>query len=351
MHKTHTLPNATRGCVVFGPLTGRAKPRAGLFTKAAIGDIADAAHIAGLATMDLSSVAMRAVQGRLPPGSVARNGQLRLRTVPDALVRELQAMRRAQPNKRRKASEGDSQGGTAKLDGAPLPASPTNPPPADLNLGPDVLGAYRLLEAVGDWFERLGTEFTTILKSIGKASDFSFPGQPLAVSSDAFAGGHGWVWVYDGWHWTLPGRYQRQRIGALSFVIDIGRPGRPANALGQPCALVVWSGVAHDWLPAVCNASGLWPPAPETTRLLASRLVQWAGTPPGNGPASALPLRSGSWFYVLPLTALTSFTQLRSLVVQPALELLKGTPAEAAFATTPEVLRFARRKGELVITG
>src|ERR1035441_10228370 len=67
MHKTHTLPNAARGCVVFGPLTGRAKPRAGLFTKAAIGDIADAAHIAGLATMDLSSVAMRAVHCPLQP--------------------------------------------------------------------------------------------------------------------------------------------------------------------------------------------------------------------------------------------------------------------------------------------
>jgi hypothetical protein len=112
--------------------------------------------------------------------------------------------------------------------------------------------------------------------------------------------------------------------------------------------LVVWSSAAHDWTTAIDAAAQFWPPSHDTTRLVADCLVQWTGDVPGNGPATGMPLSEGAWFYVVPLSALVSFAKLRSLIVQPALALLTGTAPNAAFAEAPEVLRFSRRKGELV---
>lgn len=287
----------------------------------------------------------RVVLGR--PLHVTSCGWSTRHTEPEALVGTSRAKRHPLPATQRKASGDGGDDRAPKQNGTAPPASPSNTPPASPDLGPNLLSAYRLLDAACFWFERLASEYIDILTNIGKASDFSFAGKPLAVLDDAFSGGDDWL--CNGWHWTLVGRYQRQRIGAMSFVIDLGNPGRPAHALGQPCALVAWSGVAFDWVPGISLAGGFWPPSPETTRLLDGRLVQWTGAMPGNGQSSAVPLRSGSWFYLLPLAALTSLPRVRELVVQPALELLKGTPVEAAFANAPEVLKFSRRKGELVI--
>jgi hypothetical protein len=195
--------------------------------------------------------------------------------------------------------------------------------------------------------ERLQAELTKALPGIGKASKWSFLGEAQSTDDEVYAGGDGWV--SNGWRWTFPARHQRQRIGALSLIADIGKAGRPARAIGLPCMLVVWSSAAHDWAAAIDAAAGFWPPASDTTRLLADCLVQWTGPAPGNGPSTGLPLSESAWFYLVPLSALVSFAKLRSLVVQPALELLTGTAADAAFTKTPEVLRFSRRKGELVV--
>jgi hypothetical protein len=185
------------------------------------------------------------------------------------------------------------------------------------------------------------------LAGIGKASEWSFLADAESTDDGAYAGGDGWV--SNGWRWTYPARHRRHRIGSLSLVADIGKPGRPALAIGLPCMLVAWSSAAHDWVAAIDAAAGFWPPPTDTTRLLAECLVQWTGKAPGNGPAAGLPLSEGAWFYLVPLSALVSFAKLRSLIVQPALELLTGTPADEVFAKVPEVLRFSRRKGELVV--
>lgn len=115
--------------------------------------------------------------------------------------------------------------------------------------------------------------------------------------------------------------------------------------------MIAWSGVGYDWLPAISLAGGFWPPSATTTQLVANRLFQSTGIMPGDGPNSGGLLRSASWFYVVPLTAISSVVRLRSLVVQPALDLLKGAEVEAVFAKLPHVLRFERRESKLAIAG
>lgn len=232
-------------------------------------------------------------------------------------------------------------------DGMSGAANPPSVPPAQPDLGPNLLAAYNIFSMAGCWLESLAAEYGEILGGVGKASSISFSTKLLGVLEDGFSDGDGWI--LNGWHWTYPCQYQGQRIGSLSFVVDLGKPGRPAHALGQPCAIVAWSGVAYDWSPAIGNAGGFWPPSPSTTRLIAKRLIEWSGAPSSTGPRNTTALRNGSWFYVVPLAYLDSAAKLRLLVVQPALALLNGETLEAAFATAPGVLQFDRSEGELVV--
>jgi hypothetical protein len=61
------------------------------------------------------------------------------------------------------------------------------------------------------------------------------------------------------------------------------------------------------------------------------------------------PLRDGAWFYLVRLAALTNFAQLRKLVVQPALAMLNGTPADEALALATGVMRFRKQGKEFVL--
>jgi hypothetical protein len=184
------------------------------------------------------------------------------------------------------------------------------------------------------------------LAAAAKGTEWSFLDDELKLDEQGYYGGDGWV--FNGWRYTFPARRHRQRVGTLLLVTDIGRPGRPAHAIGLPCLLLAWSSAAHDWAKAIDAAVGFWPPPGNNTRLVADCLVQWAGAIPGNGPATAAPLAEGAWFFVVPLSAVAGLPKLRDLIVQPALALLAGTAPDEVFAKVPEVLRFSQRKGELV---
>jgi hypothetical protein len=243
------------------------------------------------------------------------------------------------------ASKSVNPSGEDVSDGAtPPPAAP----PARPDLGPNLLAAYNVVATAGCWLESLAAEYGEILAGVGKASSLSFSTKLLDVMEDGFHDGDGWV--FNGWRWTYPCRYHGQRIGTLSFIVDLGKPGRPAHALGQPCAIVAWSGMAYDWSPVIGNAGAFWPPSQTATRLIGKRLIEWSATASSNATRSATAFRTGSWFYLVPLMSLDSNDKLRSHIVQPALALLNGEAIEAAFATAPDVLQFDRRKGELVIT-
>jgi len=59
-------------------------------------------------------------------------------------------------------------------------------------------------------------------------------------------------------------------------------------------------------------------------------------------------LRKASWFYMVPLLAISDSLRLRSLLIDPAIELLKGTGPEQVFAELPEALRFRWVEGSSV---
>jgi hypothetical protein len=148
---------------------------------------------------------------------------------------------------------------------------------------------------------------------------------------------------------VYPTKHRQRRVGALSIVADIGRPGRPAAVIGVPCVLVMWSSGAHDWGTSVDTAKGFWPPHEATTTLVGGSCFRWTGKGGGSGGTDGASLRDGAWFYLVRLAALTSFAQLRKLVVQPALAMLNGTPADEALALATGVMRFRKHGKEFVL--
>jgi hypothetical protein len=252
-----------------------------------------------------------------------------------------------QPGKPAKPATNGAREAVKPANGAPPPPSSPKPPSATIDLGPRLLDAYRLLDAAGVWFEKLATELEEILGKIGNASEFSFLQASDEPDMDRYTGGEGWV--LDGWRWTFPTRHRKQRIGTLSVVADIGRPGRPAAIVGEPCMLVMWSSAAHDWASTVDWAKAFWPPHFGTTGLLDGRVFHWTGKVAGNGPADMMSLRQGAWFFVVRLGALKDLPSLRTLIVQPALALLGGMQVETVFAAAPDVMRFRRLQNEFAL--
>lgn len=347
MRKSNNVPDAARGTVVYNMLNGQTHSAARASQKPKIKAAAASAKASQLITQP-GVAATRPASSWRSSQTGDHRGQPKAKAGAIASSFDRRPARMQAARTRYAGDPAPANGTPAKGAGAPA-GSAASPPPNGPNLGANLMAAYRLLDVAGMWLEQLAAEYEAMLGMIGKASEFSFATTPLDVMDDPFTDGEGWV--YNGWHWSYLCRQRRQRIGCLSFIVDLGRPGRPAHALGYPCALIAWSGVGYDWLPALSVAGGFWPPSATTTQLVANRLFQWTGTMPGNGPNSGGLLRSASWFYVVPLTAISSVARLRSLVVQPALDLLKGAEVEAVFAKLPDVLRFERREDKLAIAG
>jgi hypothetical protein len=170
------------------------------------------------------------------------------------MLAALSARYNTQTGKQPKAAANVSPESTPKrANGAPPPGSP-QPPSNSIDLGPRLLESYRLVDAAGNWLEKLQVELGEVLGQIGRSSEFSFLQDTETTELDHYTGGEGWI--FDGWRWTFPTRHRKQRIGNLSAVADIGRPGRPAAVIGAPCLLVMWSGAAHDWTAAVVMRRG-----------------------------------------------------------------------------------------------
>ena len=111
----------------------------------------------------------------------------------------------------------------------------------------------------------------------------------------------------------------------------------------------MWSSAAHDWGASIDTAKGFWPPHEATTTLAGDACFRWAGKDAGGGGADMPPLRDGPWFYLVRLAALTNFTQLRKLVMQPALAMLSGTSPDEALAAATGVMRFRKQGKEFVL--
>ena len=115
-----------------------------------------------------------------------------------------------------------------------------------LDLGPNLMAAYRQLDMAGCWLEKLQTELGEALARSAPAAGFRFfPPETDSTNIDHYDSGEGWV--LDGWRWTYPAQHRRHRLGELSVVLDLGRPGRAASIIGMPCMVVMWSTAAHNW--------------------------------------------------------------------------------------------------------
>jgi hypothetical protein len=343
---TH-VPARRSACIVFAALKGQKSPRTGFLAYKDSPHAAQMAARVGLKTLKVSGAGAHRLCDQLAEGDIGRNGQVRLLAFGPEMLAALSARYDTQTGKQPKAAANVSPESTLKLaNGAPPPGSP-QPPSNSIDLGPRLLESYRLVDAAGNWLEKLQAELGEVLGQIGRGSEFSFLQDTETTDLDHYTGGEGWI--FDGWRWTFPTRHRKQRIGNLSAVADIGRPGRPAAVIGAPCLLVMWSGAAHDWTAAVDAARDFWPPSDRTTALLGGCLFQWTGKVAGNGPASTSTLRDAAWFYVVRLAELTNFAQLRALVVQPAVALLGGAPIDTVFAKAPGVLRFRQFNNEFVV--
>lgn len=343
-----TVPAPRSAFIVFGAPNGSRSAKAGWCGEKSSEHAAKLAAKAGLMTVRLPGLAFPKVANLVDEGGISPRGQLRLKSISREMLSDLRTRYKAQTAEKTKAAVGvnpSAEPGPRPANGA----SAASPPPAGgaLDLGPSLTAAYRQVDVAGRWFEQVQAELGGVLEKIGASSGFSFLQGPETTDMDHYNGGEGWI--LDGWRWSFPARHRRQRLGDLSIVIDLGRPGRPAASLGTPCMLVMWSSTAHDWAGAIDAAAGFWPPLRTTTELLGSRLFRWTGKAPGNGPAGTLPLKDGAWFYLVRLAGITNLATLRTHVVQPALGVLADQHVDTAFAKAPDVMRFRQQQNAFVL--
>ena len=351
MRKTgSTAPVAGKLCVVLGKFNGSHTPRAGWFLEKDGERAANLAAQAGLMVVRLSGNAIiPKISNLIGAGKVNRQNRLQLNPIAPELFADLRRHYSGARNLKRVLAADPAKGPEGpEGDGAPpSPPAPPQPPATSLDLGPNLMAAYRHIDAAGRLFETVSVELDDVLGKISSTSQFSFLQEVEATSFDHYTGGDGWI--VDGWRWTFPARHRRARAGQLSFVIDLGRPGRLAASIGRPCMIVAWSSAVHDWTPSVDAATGFWPPLPGMMELQAESLFRWTGNAPGNGPLSNSPLRENAWFYVVRLTALSNPVTVRTRVVQPALALLADKDPAATFAKAPDVLRFRQQQNTFVL--
>jgi hypothetical protein len=250
----------------------------------------------------------------------------------------------SQADKPAKRASGEPAGSPSKppTSASPIPVAPK--PPSEPPAFDQLLAAFRLIDTAGIWLKKLWAELDDVLAQIGRGSAFTFLAEADTTNFDLYLSGG--TWVLDGWRWVYPTKHRRRRIGELSIVADIGRPGRPAAFTGVPCVLVMWSSAAHDWGPSVDTAKGFWPPHEATTTLVGDGCFRWTGKGTGGDGAD---MRDGAWFYLVRLAALTNFAQLKELLVQPALAMLNGTSPDEALAAATGVMRFRKQGKEFVL--
>lgn len=343
---TH-VPAGRNACIVFGAINGQKSAKAGLFSHGAGAQAAQLAKHAGLKTLRVPNVALSKLRHQFTEGEIGANGQLRLKPISPELLVDLRAQYLTQMPKPINATSNGPIGTPSKPANG-VPVTPTTlTPPSGAPQGGNLVAAYRLIDAAGIWLEKLKAELDERLREIEKSSAFSFLSEAEVTDCDHYSGGDGWI--LDGWRWTYPARHRRQKIGELMVVADIGRPGRCAAVTGIPCLLVMWSGAAHSWAGSVDAAKDFWPPSDTTMALVGDCCLRWIGRTPGNGPAAMTAAKDGAWFYVVRLDALTSFVQLRKLVVQPALAILNGTPPEDALAAVDGVMRMHQQGNTFVL--
>jgi hypothetical protein len=160
------------------------------------------------------------LRNELAQGTIGPNGQLRLHRIGPELLTALREQHAARSHKPARAASGKSPVSPAtSANGNPStvatpPASASNPPNDN-----QLVAAYRVIDQAGIWFEKLKAELEEVLSRVGAVSTLSFLHEADTTDVDHYSGGDGWV--LDGWRWTFPARHRRQRIGALSVIVDI----------------------------------------------------------------------------------------------------------------------------------
>jgi hypothetical protein len=340
------VPARCSACIPFGATKGQKFPKASVFSHQNSARATKSAARAGLMTLKVPPSVLPRLQDQLLEGDMNAERQLQLHPITDVLA-NLRVRYASQADKPAKGASGEPAGSPPKppnsASSTPVaPKPPSEPPALD-----QLLAAFRLIDAAGVWLEKLWAELDDVFGQIGRGSAFAFLAEAGTTNFDHYASGG--TWVLDGWRWVYPTKHRRRRIGELSIVADIGRPGRPAAVTGVPCVLVMWSSEAHDWGASVDTAKGFWPPHEATTTLVGGGCFRWTGKSAGGGGADMPPLRDGAWFYLVRLAALTNFAQLRKLVVQPALAMLNGTSPDEALASATGVMRFHMQGKEFVL--
>jgi len=211
----------------------------------------------------------------------------------------------------------------------------------------NIINAVRVLEAAGEEIDALGNELGKMLTELGKAAPVAFKEDDENIEYDEYAPGGGWI--CNGTRWNFPAKKQKEgkgpkpAAGALTVVADLGGEGRPAQAVGFPCLIVAWCGPDEDWGEEIDDGD-FWPRTSDTDDLQDERLFRYVEEEDQADRGG--PNIEASWFYIVPLLAITGTDKLRSLVVNPVRRLLDGEPPARAFRDAPEVLRFGWQHNE-----
>lgn len=199
---------------------------------------------------------------------------------------------------------------------------------------------------------RLAVEVDAMLSEVERALLAST--SPFSMTS----GGVETLWstdevAVDGWALTLEvrerkgGRGRPTRLGELSFTVDVGREGGPAEAAGRPCILVAWTISGDKWGPTIAEGD-FWPVKREQYDIVDGRLLLWR-QPEGEEETTDLVRRA--WFHIVPLYAVTGAEDVGRLLLRPFSRLLRGDQPDSVFAHPEASMRVAwRADGTLAFT-
>lgn len=207
-----------------------------------------------------------------------------------------------------------------------------------MDLGANVINAVSTLRLVSTEVGAMLAEVERLLLDPATSRVVTAMGENRIPSADKVVS-DGWLRTYEVRE-RREGRGQRRRLGQLSLMVDIGRSGGPAIAMGHPCVVVAWTIPApgDSWTEVLLSGE-FWPVSSDYYDVIAERLLVWHGRGDGGVAVVTTDLAREAWFYMVPLFALEGSSDLQDLLLRPVSRMLDGLSPEQAFGDESRVVR------------
>lgn len=212
-----------------------------------------------------------------------------------------------------------------------------------------ILSASVMLHRAAVILTKASPEFHALYEEIDKNLDMLAGNSTLRVNSKDRSE----IEEYDDDSWVCLG-YQRsypirevtgrrgpsRALGTLSIIVDLNMPNGLAAQYGEALFVIGWAGRSDDrpW-----DFEQLRVPFDDHIHGDGSPVLQWIDDDRNKESISQNRAIDGSWFYVLPLDAMSRRETINTKMIIPVTRLLNGESIEKAFKGVADVFSFVGR--------